>query len=75
MGEWVPCDPDPVLYVEGGGRLKLFKKREIVDGCQLYNRNKHRFFRPIYGLIPHYYTCPVLKQERIDWARENRRSE
>lgn len=63
---WSPCDELPVLFVPGG-RLRLVVRREMVDGCKLFNPKKDHG-RPKYGMMPHYYTCPVLRKERIGWA-------
>lgn len=70
---WSPCDELPVLFVPGG-RLRLVVRRDIVDGCKLFDPKKDRE-KPKYGMIPHYYTCPVLKKERRDWAFLHQHSE
>jgi hypothetical protein len=64
-----------VLYTEetDNGKLKLFKKRELIEGCEIYDPKKHRDLKPQYALIPHYYTCSVLKRERAEWAMLNSR--
>jgi len=72
MGEWSPCDNMPVLYVQGSGKLKLLKKKEIIENCEIYDRKKHGDARPEYAMMPHYNTCPVLKQERYAWAKSQR---
>lgn len=69
LGEWVPCDEQPILYVENGGNLKLYKRRYLIEGCTIYNPRKHKDIRPQYALIPHFYTCPVLRKERAEWAK------
>lgn len=63
---WSPCDELPVMFVQGG-RLRLVFRRDIVDRCKLFDPKKDQD-RPKYGMIPHYYTCPVLKKERAEWA-------
>ena len=72
LDEWVPCDPDPVLYVEGIGKLKILKKRELIENCELYSKKKHGTVKPMYGLMPHYYSCTALIQERREWALKQR---
>ena len=67
---WVPCDELPVLFVPGG-RLRLVVRRDLLDGCKLYRPGKDKD-RPLYAMLPHFYTCPVLKQERADWAFRKR---
>lgn len=58
----------PVLYVAGGS-LRLVKRRDLLDGCAAYHPGKHHAQRPQYAYMPHYYTCPVLRQERAAWAK------
>lgn len=70
MDGWVPCDELPVLFVPGG-RLRLVVRRDLLDGCKLYRPGKDKD-RPLYAMMPHFYTCPVLKQERADWAFRKR---
>lgn len=61
---WVPCDQTPVLFTLGG-KLRLVKRRDLVHG-QLYTPGRRE--RPQYAWMPHYYTCPVLRRERREWA-------
>jgi len=69
---WCPCDNEPVMYVRGG-RLKLVKHRDLLDGCAVYIPGKHKVQRrPEYAFIPHYYTCPVLRRERAAWVAAQR---
>lgn len=71
---WVPCNDVPVMYVTGG-RIKLVKRRDLIDGCSLYIPSKHKGKRPSYAWMPHFYTCPVLRRERAAWAAQRRREE
>ena len=67
---WCPCDDEPVLFTKApSGRYRLVSKREIVNG-ELYKRGSSGL--PRYGRLPHYYSCPVLKAERRQWARQQR---
>jgi len=66
--EWTPCDEEPVLFVPGG-KMTLIKKRDFVLNCALYKRGDKN--RPGTALIPHFYTCEVLRRERREWARKN----
>lgn len=68
---WVPCNDVPVMYVYGG-RLKLVKRRDLIGNCALYVPRKHHGQRPGYAWMPHYYTCPVLRKERQEWAQTQR---
>ena len=65
---WVPCDVMPVLYVAGGS-LRLVKRRDMLGGCSIYRAGQHCTQKPQYAYMPHYYTCPVLRQERAAWAK------
>ena len=71
---WVPCDETPVMFVKGG-RMKLLKRRDLIEGCTIYVPGKHKGQRPQYAYMPHYYTCPVLRRERAEWAAAHRRFE
>lgn len=71
---YVPCDEEPILYAKDNGKLKIIKRRDLIDGCSRYDPNKHTC-KPLYGLLPHYYSCPVLRDERRAWARGNSRQE
>lgn len=65
--EWCPCDEVPVLFLPAkSGRYRLVSKRVLVNG-ELYKGDPH--VHPKYGRLPHYYTCPVLIEERRQWAR------
>ena len=70
---WSPCDNTPVMYVRGSGKLKLVKRRDLLDGCEIYIPGKHKAQRrPEYAFVQHYYTCPVLRRERAAWAAAQR---
>lgn len=70
---WVPCDELPVLFVPGG-HLRLVVRRDIINGCKLFDPEKDHG-TPKYAMIPHFYTCPVLKKERREWAFFQRNKE
>lgn len=63
----------PALYVEDGGNLKIVSRHELVEGVSLYAPRKHKNTRPQYGRLPHYYSCPVLRNERRAWAIKHRK--
>ena len=52
--------------------MKLLYRRDLISGCKIFNPKKDIEERPKYALIPHFYTCPVLRKERRDWAIRNR---
>lgn len=54
-----------------GGSLRLIVRRDIVDGCKIFDPKKDKE-KPKYAMIPHFYTCPVLKSERRNWAISRR---
>lgn len=68
---WVPCDVVPALCVKGG-KLRVVRRRELMDGCCPYNARRHPEEKPVYAWMPHFYTCPVLRRERREWAMANR---
>lgn len=69
-GTWSPCDEEPVLYSFPGGKTKykIIAKRDVVLNAVPRPKAGDK---PRYGRIPHYYTCPVLREERRAWAIEN----
>lgn len=70
---WSPCDDEPVLYLrKPGAKMKIVKRHELVPNCAVYSPRKDRDALPIFGRLPHYYSCPVLREERRAWAIANR---
>lgn len=69
-GEYSPCDLEPVLYSFPGRKTKFkaVAKRDIVENV-IYRANPGD--NPRYGWKPHYYSCPVLVKERLEWAIVN----
>lgn len=69
---WSPCDELPILFSpDAESRTKIVSRRELVPG---------RLFRPgqgagkaILGRLPHYYSCPALREERRAWVIEKRK--
>lgn len=68
--EYSPCDIEPVLYSFPGGKTKfrVVSKSDVIDNVVFQSKPGEK---PRYGWRPHYYTCPVLIQERLDWAKMN----
>ena len=70
-GEYSPCDIEPVLYSRPGKQTKY----QVVAKHDIW---KNVVFKaapgepPRYGWKPHFYSCPVLLEERREWARKNR---
>lgn len=53
---WVPCDREPIYYKwTMGGNFKIFKNRELLDGCEIYKSGDGKGFTM--GLLPHVYSC------------------
>ena len=70
--EWSPCDDIPVLFLPDiKARTKIIRRRETVSGA-IYKPRRDGTARPIPGRLPHFYSCPVLKQERRAWVMENK---
>ena len=71
LDQWVPCDETPVMFLKGG-KLKIYSRRELTEKCKLFDPKKDRNATPKYGMLPHFYTCPVLVSERKEWAFRQR---
>lgn len=72
-GDFSPCDVEPVLFLPSkGARYSVVTRRELIDDCRLYNPRRDGANRPNIGSMPHYYTCPVLIEERRAWAKSHR---
>ena len=70
--EWLPCDEEPILFVQGFGKKKIFCRHRIVSDAEVYNKRRHFGEEPRMGRIPHYYTCSKLRAERRAWAIAHR---
>lgn len=68
---WVPVDEYPAMVVPGG-RESAVKHRDLIGGVRLYVPARDRGTRPVYAWRPHYYSCPVLRDERKAWAKARR---
>lgn len=71
---WVPCDPAPVIFIRGG-RKKMVKRRDLIDGCEVWSPKQQHTAKLEYAWLPHFYSCPVLKRERAEWALLKRSEE
>lgn len=72
--EYYPCDREPVLFcMHPNGKQTLIYKRRELPNCILYDpkdprcRNSAQFK----AHIQHWYTCPVLKENRRAWVKNN----
>lgn len=71
-GTFSPCDAEPVLVIQKrGSRFNVVYRRELIKDCKLYSPRTDGCAAPKIARMPHYYTCPVLKAERREWARKN----
>lgn len=68
---WVPVDEYPAMVVPGG-RESVVKHRDLIGGVRLYVPARDRGTPPVYAWRPHYYSCPVLRDERKAWAKARR---
>lgn len=58
---WVMCDPAPIYYKQTErGRRRVFKKGELVEGCELYHDGKN-ILEYQRGLVPHLYVCGKIR--------------
>ncbi|MBO5453733.1 MAG: hypothetical protein J6A69_07205 [Clostridia bacterium] len=56
---WIPCNIEPKMFRRQiGSSLNMVKKKELIEGCELYKGGSPEGFT--YGLIPHVYTCTEL---------------
>lgn len=65
--EWTPCDTEPKLCVTGG-RWRINKNRELTEAEYRLWKPGYKE-KPIYAMIPHYYTCTPLRDARREFAR------
>lgn len=73
--EWHPCDKEPVLFIlHPDGRNEIMYNRELFNNALVYRSGDKRFdgVRPMYGSIPHYFSCPVLKESRRMYAMDKK---
>lgn len=72
-GKYSPCDEEPILYSfpENGqkSKIKVVVRGELVENIIPHAKNGEK---PRYGRLPHYFSCPVLRKERQEWARKNK---
>lgn len=67
-GTYSPCDEVPVLFwipEKKKGRYKVVVKGEIIDNAAL---KIPKGVNAKYARLPHFYSCPVLRKERWEWA-------
>lgn len=71
---WYPCDAEPVLFrLHPEGRSKIVYKRRLIENCIIYTpEDKKGDGAPLWGYQQHYYTCPVLRKHRQDYAKKRR---
>ena len=74
--EWHPCDKEPVMFIlHPNGKNTVIYKRETYENALMYKKDDKRFegIHPLYGNIPHYYTCEVLREHRKAFALKKRK--
>lgn len=67
-GSYSPCDEEPVLYyIPDGkkGKYKVVVKGEILENASI---KIPPCTTAKYARLPHYYSCPSLREERREWA-------
>lgn len=71
---WSPCDELPVIFTpDPESKTQIIRRHELVHGV-IYSP-KQGTESTTMGRLPHYYSCPVLRKERKEWARKNYRKE
>lgn len=69
-GQYCPCDDEPVLFsFEKSGKHTVVVKRDLIENVSLSTPENEK---PRYGRLPHFYSCPVLIEERRAWAKKHR---
>lgn len=77
-GSYAPCDHEPTLFIlHPEGRSTVVHKGEVFDKALIYKQGDVRFAgtSPLQARVQHYYTCPVLKGKRIEYAKGNKYNE
>lgn len=75
--QYFPCDEQPVLFTmhPDGKQTLIYKKREL-DHCVIYNKNDPKCSGvPFKAHIQHYYTCPVLCEQRRRYIEDIKRGQ
>lgn len=70
--EWYPCSHEPVIFIlHPEGKNTVVYKKELFEKALIYKKDDKRFenVQAMQGYIQHYYDCPVLRQERREWAK------
>lgn len=71
-GSYSPCDEEPVLFwvpESKKGRYKVVSKGELIDHASLKIPKGET---AKYARLPHFYACPVLREERREWALKHK---
>lgn len=69
---WYPCDKEPVIFMmHPSGKSSIVYNRELYKNCLIYRKGDPRFAgtHPLSGSVQHYYSCPILKQHRMEYRR------
>ena len=69
---WIPVDRDPVMFImHPDGKNSVVYNKKVLENCLFYRRGDGRFHGiiPLTGNRQHFYTCPVLKEHRKEYAK------
>ena len=72
---WMPCDKEPVLFtLHPTGKNTVVYRRKVYENCVIFRKGDKRFegIMPLQGNMQHWYTCPVLKEQRKMYVLEQR---
>lgn len=71
---WLPCDHEPLMFIlhPTGTRNIVYEKHLYTNGL-IYRKGDHRFVgKPMQGNELHYYSCPVIRERRREYAIKKR---
>lgn len=69
---WVPVDAKPIMYqAHTDGRYTVYDRyhRKVPFALVFSLKGKQPTEKIFQGLIPHYYTCEVLKSKRAAYVK------
>ena len=69
--EWYPCDKEPVLFtMHPQGCITVVYRKKEFSNCLIYSKGDSRTAgSPLGGHVQHYYTCPWLRNRRMEYAK------
>lgn len=71
---WFPCDKEPVMFIlHPSGTKNIVYERQLYTNGLLYRKGDRRFGGVVLqGNELHYYSCPVIRERRREYAIRKR---